>query len=54
MQESVMHYAFCKPGDLRADLGVPGDAVQLMAHVTPVGEQARADLELSWEIRCNE
>jgi len=54
MQESVMQYAFCTPGNLRSDLGVPADATQLMAHVMPVRKHTRTDLELSWEIRCNE
>jgi hypothetical protein len=52
MQESVMQYAFCSPGELRNELGIPGDALQLRAHVTPVGKSVRTDLELSWEIRC--
>jgi hypothetical protein len=54
MQESVMQYAFCKPGRLRADLGVPSDARELRAHVIPVRKQVRTDLQLSWEIDCHE
>lgn len=54
MQESVMHYAFCSPGALRADLGVPRDAANLTIHVLPTRAPARADLELSWEVDCNE
>jgi hypothetical protein len=53
MQESVMHYAFCSPGTLRSDLGVPADARQLTIHVLPVGRTTRTDLEFSWEVNCN-
>lgn len=53
MQDSVMRYAFCDPGIMRAELGVPSDAVNLQVHITPVRELARHDLELSWEVRCH-
>jgi hypothetical protein len=54
MQESVMHYAFCSPGALRSDLGIPRDAVSLTIHVLPTRPTARGDLESSWEVDCNE
>lgn len=54
MQESVMHYAFCSPGTLRSDLGIPRDAADLTIHVLPTRPPARADLEFSWEVDCNE
>jgi hypothetical protein len=54
MQESVMHYAFCSPGALRSDLGIPRDAANLTIHVLPTRPTARADLESSWEVDCNE
>jgi hypothetical protein len=49
-----MHYALCKPGSLRTDLGIPADATHLRARVIPVVEQIRTDLELTWEINCHE
>src|SRR5688572_8400521 len=54
MQESVMHYAFCSPGALRSDLGIPRDAANLTIHVLPTTPTARRDLESSWEVDCNE
>ena len=54
MQESVMQYGFCNPGVLRAELGVPVDAQQLTIHVMPTRQPARKDLELNWEVDCNE
>jgi hypothetical protein len=54
MQESVMHYAFCSPGALRSDLGIPRDAANLTIHVLPTRPTARGDLESSWEVDCNE
>lgn len=54
MQESVMHYAFCSPGALRSDLGIPRDAADLTIHVLPTRPSARQDLEFSWEVDCNE
>ena len=54
MQESVMHYAFCSPGALRSDLGIPRDAASLTIHVLPTRPTARGDLESSWEVDCNE
>ena len=53
MQESVMHYAFCSPGSLRSDLGIPRDAAELTIHVLPTRPPERSDLELSWEVDCN-
>lgn len=54
MQESVMHYALCKPGHLRSDFGIPADATHLTAHVIPMRPMTRTDLDLSWEIDCHE
>jgi hypothetical protein len=54
MQESVMHYAFCSPGAVRSDLGIPRDAADLTIHVLPTRPTARPDLELSWEVDCDE
>jgi hypothetical protein len=54
MQESVMRYALCNPGSLRAELGIPLDSTQLTAHVIPVRSTRRTDLELSWEVDCHE
>lgn len=54
MQASVMRYALCSPGSLRGALGIPPDATDLMAHVMPVRATPRTDLELSWEVDCNE
>jgi hypothetical protein len=54
MQESVMYYAFCSPGALRSDLGIPREASDLTIHVLPTRPPARLDLEFSWEIDCNE
>ena len=53
MQESVMQYALCDPGVLRAELGIPADAVDLAARVAPIHDMQRPDLELQWEIRCH-
>jgi hypothetical protein len=54
MQESVMHYAFCSPGALRSDLGIPRDTANLTIHALPTRPTARLDLESSWEVDCNE
>lgn len=54
MQMSVMRYALCDPGNLRAELGIPADARKLSARVTPVRELLRTDLELNWQVRCDE
>jgi hypothetical protein len=53
MQESVMRYAFCAPGDLRSELGLPGVDTNLKIYVMPVQQPARTDLELSWEVECH-
>lgn len=54
MQDSVMHYALCEPGNLRSEFGIPADATHLTAHVMPVRPIGRTDLELDWEIDCHE
>ncbi len=53
MQSSVMHYAFCAPGSMRAPLGIPGDATRLRVRVEPVRTVATPiHLPLQWEIDC--
>ena len=52
MQESVMRYAFCAPGELRRELGIPADAQDLRVRVQPTRADARRDLELEWSIQC--
>jgi hypothetical protein len=54
MQESVMRYALCDPGSLRAELGIPVDALYLATHVEPVGHVKRTDLEFTWLVNCHE
>jgi hypothetical protein len=54
LQESVMHFALCEPGVLRAELGIPADARRLAARVSPVRATGRDDLPMSWEVRCDE
>lgn len=54
MQASVMRYAFCQPGSMRRELGIPSDASDLAVHVTPVRATTRTDLELNWEVRCDD
>lgn len=52
MQESVMRYAFCSPGHLRSELGIPPQAKDLRVELVPVRADARRDLELEWRIEC--
>ena len=52
MQESVMSYAFCVPGTLRTELGIPAGATHIRAHVTPTS--GRSDLESTWQVHCHE
>jgi hypothetical protein len=54
MQASVMRYAFCQPGTMLEEIGIPRDTSNLTVHVTPVRETSRKDLELQWEIHCHE
>jgi hypothetical protein len=54
MQESVMQFALCNPGTLRAELGIPADARGLMVHVRPVGTPRRPDLQFDWPVACHE
>ena len=54
MQDSVMQYALCEPGVLRAELGIPADAQRLTARVSPVRPTGRTDLPLTWEVNCDE
>lgn len=53
MQASVMHYAFCAPGQLRHELGIPAEARNLRMRVTPTRADARRDLELNWSVDCH-
>ena len=52
MQESVMRYAFCSPGGLRQELGIPPQARDLRVGLVPTRADARRDLELEWSIDC--
>lgn len=52
MQRSVMRYAFCAPGGLRRELGIPVDAQDLRVQLQPTRADARRDLELEWSIQC--
>jgi hypothetical protein len=53
MQESVMRHAFCVPGTLRRELGIPQDARELRVLLVPTRADARRDLQLGWEARCD-
>lgn len=52
MQESVMRYAFCVPGGLRRELGIPADAQDLRVTLQPTRADARRDLEFEWSVEC--
>lgn len=54
LHESVMQYAFCTPGRLRTELGLPADARDIQISVQPMRADARVDLERNWEVRCHE
>lgn len=54
LQESVMHHAFCTPGHLRTELGVPPDALDLRIVVQPTRADARRDLERTWAVHCHD
>ena len=54
MQQSVMHYAFCAPGPMRAELGLPADARRFALDVAPRRADARRDLELTFTVDCHE
>lgn len=54
MQASVMRYAFCTPGSLGRELGIPPQARNLRVEVVPTRADARRDLELTWEVHCHE
>lgn len=54
LHESVMRYAFCTPGYLRTELGLPFDARDLRIAVQPIRADARDDLERTWEVRCHD
>jgi hypothetical protein len=52
LHDSVTRYAFCEPGVMRHELGIPLDAQALAVRITPRTVQ-RPDLETSWEIQCD-
>jgi hypothetical protein len=53
MQESVMHHAFCHPGRLRAELGIPQRATDLWVEIAPLRADARRDLDYTWRVNCH-
>jgi hypothetical protein len=53
MQLSVVHYAFCTPGTMRAELGLPVDARRFVVDITPRRADARRDLERSFTVDCD-
>lgn len=53
LQESVMHYAFCAPGTLRHELGIPSTATDLTLEVAPTRADARRDLEFVFQVDCH-
>jgi hypothetical protein len=52
MHESVMRYAFCSPGKLRGELGIPPQARDLRVVLVPTRDDARRDLEYEWRVDC--
>lgn len=54
MQESVMRYAFCAPGSLGDELGVPRDARNLRMAVAPTRVDVRRDLDFAWGVECRD
>jgi len=53
LHASVMRYAFCAPGVLRVELGIPSDASDLGIVVQPTRLDARTDLEMQWAVHCD-
>jgi hypothetical protein len=54
MHESVMRHAFCEPGAMRAELGLPADATRFDVHIAPRRADARQDLQLDFAVTCHE
>ncbi len=54
MQHSVMRYAFCAPGVLLGELGLPADARDLRVSVRPIRADARVDVEQVWTVNCHD
>jgi hypothetical protein len=54
MQESVMNYAFCAPGALLGELGIPIDARNVRAQVIALRPPQRTDLVTQWEVTCHD
>jgi hypothetical protein len=52
MQESVVRYAFCAPGPMRAELGLPAGTHRVTLHIEPVRPDARHDLPLAFTVDC--
>lgn len=53
LQESVMRYAFCTPGALREELGIPHHARKFSLDVAPTRADGRRDLELTFSVDCD-
>jgi hypothetical protein len=53
MQEGVMRYAFCTPGTIRDELGLPADARHFVVDITPRRSDARRDLETHFTVDCD-
>lgn len=54
MQASVMQHAFCSPGTMRAELGLPREARRFVVDIEPVRADARTDLERSFPVDCHD
>ena len=54
MQESVLRHAFCAPGTMRAELGLPADARRFVVVIEPVRADARTDLERTFTVDCHD
>jgi hypothetical protein len=54
MQLSVIRYAFCSPGVLLGELGLPADARELRVSAQPIRADARVDLEQGWMVSCDD
>jgi hypothetical protein len=53
LQEGVVRYAFCTPGTMRAELGLPADARRFVVDITPRRGDARRDLERTFTVDCD-
>jgi hypothetical protein len=54
MHASVVRYALCEPGALRAELGIPGEAAVVSIRIEPIGAGAAHVGDLTWETDCDE